>query len=174
MRRRQAAVLVPVYRDADGELQIVLIRRREGLIHGGQLAFPGGKREPHDRSACETALREAQEEIGLAPHAVQILQRLPQEITLSTGFRITPFLARVQPPGHWRYAKQEVSEVLQVGLGRLLHAEAQDERTEQLAGGGQATRPMAFYRIGRERLWGASYRILQPLVGRLAAGEWRL
>lgn len=170
---REAAVLVPVYRGADGELKIVLIRRCEGLVHGGQLAFPGGKREPSDRTPRETALRESHEEIGLAADAVRILQQLPVETTRTTGFSITPFLAQIRPPNDWHFDNQEVAEVLQAGLGNLLQADAHGEAIEYQPGC-QAPRRIAFYRIGQQRLWGATYRILRPLVARLTVGEWRL
>ena len=74
---KKAAVLVPIYRRDDGDLQLILIRRSSGGIHGDQLAFPGGKLEPRDRSMRETALRETQEEIGITSDKIQILAALP-------------------------------------------------------------------------------------------------
>jgi 8-oxo-dGTP pyrophosphatase MutT (NUDIX family) len=63
---REAAVLVPVYRAQDGELVVVLVRRGAGGVYGGQLALPGGQRDPGDVDLAATALREAEEELGLA------------------------------------------------------------------------------------------------------------
>jgi 8-oxo-dGTP pyrophosphatase MutT (NUDIX family) len=60
-----AAILIPVYRSKDGELHIVMILRNPGGIHGGQVAFPGGKHDPEDETMLDTALREAREELGL-------------------------------------------------------------------------------------------------------------
>ena len=68
-----AAVLVPVFRDLTGELHLVMIRRTAGGLHGGQLAFPGGRPESEDGSMLETAIRETQEEIGLGRDRIQIL-----------------------------------------------------------------------------------------------------
>jgi 8-oxo-dGTP pyrophosphatase MutT (NUDIX family) len=91
--RREAAVLVPVYRRQDGELMVVLIRRPQGGAHGGQLALPGGQRDPTDADLAATALREANEELGLTADHVELLAALPVVETSTTGFRIAPFLA---------------------------------------------------------------------------------
>src|SRR3954466_720202 len=92
---RDAGVLVPLYRDPAGDVRLIMIRRTEGGLHGGQLAFPGGVRDPGDASLRDTALREAEEEIGLDPDRVEVLAELPVMETRITGYRITPFLARV-------------------------------------------------------------------------------
>ena len=85
---RDSAVLVPVFRDAAGELQLVMVRRTAFGVHGGQLAFPGGKPEPTDTDLQATALREAFEEVHLPPAQVQVTggpayrgraQRLPHQ-----------------------------------------------------------------------------------------------
>ena len=73
---REAAVLVPVYRRSDGELIVVLVARVEGGVHGGQLALPG-ERDPADADLAASALREANEEIGLAGDRLAMLAALP-------------------------------------------------------------------------------------------------
>jgi len=169
--RQDAAVLVPLFRGRDGEVRLVIVRRAEGGLHGGQLAFPGGKPEPEDASMLDTAIREAEEEIGLARDAVEVLSALPVLETRTTGFRIAPFLARIRRPAHWRPAAGEIAEVLEVKLADLLRPDAHDEVVEQFP---TWSGPMkiAFYHVGPYRLWGASYRIFHPLLPRLAAGEW--
>ena len=76
-----AAVLIPVYRSQDGELHIVMILRNPGGVHGGQIAFPGGKRDPKDETMLDTALREVREELGLIVERSDVLAELPMEQT---------------------------------------------------------------------------------------------
>jgi 8-oxo-dGTP pyrophosphatase MutT (NUDIX family) len=84
--RRIAAVLVPVFRDEDGRLRIVLIVRSDRGLHGGQLALPGGKADDSDDSLLATALREAEEEVGLRAHQVEVLAALDPLETMATGW----------------------------------------------------------------------------------------
>jgi 8-oxo-dGTP pyrophosphatase MutT (NUDIX family) len=160
-----------VYRRDDGELYLVLIRRSEKGIHGGHLAFPGGKPDPEDRSMVDTALREAREEIGIAPETVEILEQLPVAETTTTGFRIFPFLARIVPPDIWQPQEREIAEVIEVRVRDLTRPEAHGETVEHFPTWPEPRR-ILFYRIGPYRLWGVTYRILQPLIPRLLAGEW--
>ena len=171
MTRRDSAVLVPVYRDADGALRVVLVVRGPGGIHGGQLAFPGGLREPTDATARETALREAFEEIGLEASRVTVLAELPPMDTRTSNFRITPILARIERPAEWRVAPREVAEVIEPRLDDLARPDMRGESVERFPTW-PAPRKIAFIRIGEHRLWGATYRILEPLLPRLVAGEW--
>jgi 8-oxo-dGTP pyrophosphatase MutT (NUDIX family) len=172
-KRREAAVLVPLFRDAAGVLRIVLVRRAAGGSHGGQLAFPGGMREARDASALEAALREAEEEIGLARSAVEVLTALPVVDTRTSGYRIAPFLARIRRPARWAPAPAEVAEVLEVGVDSLRRPEAQGESVETFPTWPGPQR-VSFIRVGEHRLWGASLRIVDPLLERLASGEWSL
>ena len=168
---RDAAVLVPLYRDDEGELRLVLIRRGEGGAHGGQLAFPGGKRDPGE-TLLETVLREVHEEVGLPSEAVQVLAELEPFETRSTGFRIHPFLAKVQRPKTWIVAADEVAEVLEPPLAAF---GPQSHATEEWQlEGWPRSHTISYYRIGEHHLWGATYRIFHPLLPRLRAGEWAL
>jgi 8-oxo-dGTP pyrophosphatase MutT (NUDIX family) len=171
--RRDAAVLIPVYRSADGHLHLVLVRRSDGGVHGGQLAFPGGKPDPADISMRETALREAHEEIGVSPELLDIIAELPAVETKTTGFRVVPFLARVIKPGQWRACEREVAEIVDVRLADLALPEAHGVTIEQFPTW-PAPQEVPFYRIGAYRLWGFSYRVLHPLLPRLLANEWRI
>lgn len=169
----ETAVLIPAYRDAAGELRLVLIRRAEGGIHGGQLAFPGGKMEAGDASLRETAIRETEEEIGLPRDLVTVLDELQRFDTLTTGFVITPFLARIQRPDAWRPDPREVAEVLEPSIVELTDPAAQDSEMRKFDSLPHPIR-IDFTRVHGHELWGATYRILQPLLPRLAAGEWPL
>ena len=167
-----SAVLAPVYRDPHGEIRLVLVVKGPGGRHGGQVAFPGGRREADDPDLLTTALREAEEEIGLRRNDVEILSELPVIETTSTGFRVAPFLGRLKgPPPVWRRQETEIAEILEVPLSTLADPSLSGEEMWQLPGwpGG---RRVAFYRIGHHKLWGVTYRIVEPLLPRLLAGEW--
>ena len=116
---RPAAVLVPVI-DRDNELTVLFTRRTDHLYdHAGQISFPGGRAEPHEESAVQTALRETEEEIGLAADRVEILGSLSEYVTV-TGYRVTPVVGLVRPPLELKPDDFEVAEIFEVPLGFLL------------------------------------------------------
>jgi len=166
-----AAVLIPVYRSQDGELHIVMILRNPGGVHGGQIAFPGGKHDPEDETMLDTALREVREELGLIVERNDVLAELPMEQTRTTGYRVFPFLARIAVPDRWQIAEREIAEIVDVKLTDLTRRDAHDKMIGRFPTWEKAQQ-VSFYRIGEHRLWGLSYRILQPVLARLAAGEW--
>ena len=165
----EAAVRAPVYRDGDGRLRMVLIRRGPRGVHGGQLALPGGRREPGDATLRETALRETEEEIGLEPAQVEVVAALPIVMTATTGFHIAPFLGRLlAPPAPWRRQELEIAEVIEVDVVELAGAHGEEEMHFP---SWPAPRRVPFYRVGEHKLWGATYRIVQPLLPRLLGGD---
>ena len=168
-----AAVLIPVYRSPDGELHIVMILRNPGGVHGGQIAFPGGKHDPEDETMLDTALREVREELGLIVERNDVLAELPMEQTRTTGYRVFPFLARIAVPDRWQIAEREITEIVDVKLTDLTRRDAHDKMIGRFPTWEKAQQ-VSFYRIGEHRLWGLSYRILQPVLGRLVAGAWRV
>jgi 8-oxo-dGTP pyrophosphatase MutT (NUDIX family) len=116
---RPAAVLVPVVNQANG-LTVLFTRRASHLNdHAGQISFPGGRSEPGDAGAAETALREAAEEIGLVAARVEVLGKLPEYVTV-TGYRVTPVVGLVTPPLDLRLDEFEVAEAFEVPLEFLL------------------------------------------------------
>ena len=165
------AVLIPVYRSQDGELHIVMILRNPGGVHGGQIAFPGGKHDPEDETMLDTALREVREELGLIVERNDVLAELPMEQTRTTGYRVFPFLARIAVPDRWQIAEREIAEIVDVKLTDLTRRDAHDKMIGRFPTWEKAQQ-VSFYRIGEHRLWGLSYRILQPVLARLVAGEW--
>ncbi|MGB7543564.1 MAG: CoA pyrophosphatase [Burkholderiales bacterium] len=116
---RSAAVLVPLVRRGDG-FTVLLTRRTAHLNdHAGQISFPGGRTEPGDASAAATALRETEEEIGLAGARVEVLGHLHEYLTV-TGYRVTPVVGLVTPPLDLRPDDFEVAEIFEVPLEFLL------------------------------------------------------
>ena len=114
-----AAVLVPLVPRKTG-LTVLLTQRTAHLRdHAGQISFPGGRCEEQDASPIETALREAQEEVGLSPDQVEVLGLLPEYRT-GTGFSITPVVGLVHPPLNLKLDDFEVAEAFETPLSFLL------------------------------------------------------
>lgn len=115
---RDAAVLITLL-DRGDDLSVVFTQRTSHLhAHAGQVSFPGGGREPQDESAVQTALREAQEEIGLDPSCVRVLGELDEYIT-RTGFRVRPVVGYVAAVPEWNPDPFEVEEIFDVPLAYL-------------------------------------------------------
>ena len=125
---RPSAVLVPLYRDPAGELRLVLVLRAPGGIHGSQLGLPGGRWEPEDGSLLETALREAEEEIGLSRDATRVLAELEPLETVVSDYLVHPFLATIVPPPEWRPAEGEIVAVVTPTVAALAAAETRAHR----------------------------------------------
>jgi 8-oxo-dGTP pyrophosphatase MutT (NUDIX family) len=161
-------VLVPLFLAADGEPHAVLTRRRADLRrHAGEISFPGGRRDPEDPDLRETALREAEEEIGLARAEVTVVGELPPTSTFMTGYLIHPFVGLISadrsPIGQrWRAAPLEVDAVLELPLSSLREGRTRT-RMER--------RGISFetdaYIVGEHLIWGATARILDDLYERL-------
>ena len=99
--RTKAAVLVPLY-EHEGALHAVFTRRRSDLrSHAGEISFPGGRRDKADADLLTTALREAEEEIGLPPDAVHVLGALAPTPTVATNFGVYPFVGLIEPGREW-------------------------------------------------------------------------
>src|SRR5256886_11416968 len=119
--RIDAAVLVPLYVQ-DGKLHAVFTRRREDLRrHAGEVSFPGGRQDVEDEEEDlrTTALREAEEEIGLPRDAVQLIGALTPTPTIATNYAIYPFVGLIEPGHRWLPSATEVAEVLELSLPAL-------------------------------------------------------
>jgi 8-oxo-dGTP pyrophosphatase MutT (NUDIX family) len=169
--QRIAAVLVPVFRDADGRLRLVLIVRTDRGLHGGQLALPGGKVDADDETLMATALREAEEEIGLDPAHVRVLEELEPVRSGPTDYEVHPFLARIPSGAQWELNPEEVDEVLTPAVEEMWNPEIRRELLftsthwpEGLLVDGIP--------VGDRVLWGMTLRLLDDVVPRLLAGEW--
>lgn len=164
-----AAVLVPLY-EAGGETWVVLIKRPETMSsHRGEIAFPGGKFDPgSDPDLRATALREAHEEIDLAPDTVEVVARLDGIGTVATRFTITPFVGFVRDLPELRASPGEVVRILHVRLSELLDpAVYREERWDTHT----VNFDVHFYDLEDETVWGATARILTGFLAHLAAGR---
>jgi 8-oxo-dGTP pyrophosphatase MutT (NUDIX family) len=155
-------VLVPLFL-LGGEPHAVFTRRRGDLRrHAGEISFPGGRRDPEDADLKDTALREAEEEIGLPHSQVDLLGELPPTSTFATNYVIHPFVGVIPAGIAWRLSAREVDEVLELPLDavRAARTKTQIER-----------RGMTFetdaYVVDGHVIWGATARILQHLLERL-------
>jgi 8-oxo-dGTP pyrophosphatase MutT (NUDIX family) len=156
---RDAAVLVGVS-DRGSGASILLTRRTDHLsAHAGQVAFPGGKIDPDDAGPVEAALREAEEEIGLSPAAVEPLGLLDPYIS-NSGYRIVPVVALVSPGAPLRPNPDEVADVFEVPLAFLMTPE--NHLLESRPWRGQDRRYYAMPYEGR-RIWGVTAGIIRLL-----------
>ena len=163
---RTAAVLVP-FVDLPDPL-LVLTRRAEHLPnHPGQVSFPGGAAEQDDATAVETALREAEEEIGLAPDAAQPIGFLDRMDTVS-DYRVLPVVALVRPPVHWRPDAREVAEVFtvpaSVALDRSRYEVFEYERDGQV-------HDVHVMHWEDRKIWGVTAGMLINLIARLEQAD---
>jgi 8-oxo-dGTP pyrophosphatase MutT (NUDIX family) len=159
---RPAAVLVPVV-DRPTPTVILTLRTADLASHAGQIAFPGGKIDPDDASPLGAALREAQEEIGLAPALVEPLGYLDLYLTFS-GFRIVPTVARVAPGYALNLNKSEVSEAFEVPLPFLMGPQNHQRHSRDWKG---ITRQYYAMPYEDRYIWGVTAGILRNLYERL-------
>lgn len=161
MKLRDAAVLIGIVED--DEAHVILTKRQDSLRkHSGQIAFPGGKVDG-DESAELAAIREAEEEIGLGRHFIDVIGTLPQ-IPVMSGFRITPVLATVRPGFELRPNPDEVEHVFQVPLSFLMNPDNHEQDSWERAG---AFRRFYVMPYGDWRIWGITAGIIRSVYERL-------
>jgi len=157
-------VLVPIVAHPKG-LTVLFTKRTVHLkAHSGQVSFPGGRAEPSDPTPEFTALRESQEEIGLAPEKIEILARLPDYIT-RTGFQVTPVVGLLTPPLELVPDPREVEDVFEVPLAFLLDPANHLRESREING-----RTVGYYemRFGPRVIWGATAGMIVNLYRQLA------
>ena len=160
--RIDAAVLVPLY-EHDDDVHAVFTRRREDLRrHAGEISFPGGRQDHGDEDLVTTALREAEEEIGLPPDAVEVLGALQPTPTIATNYAIYPFVGRIESGHTWKPSAGEVAEVLEFSLSDLRAGYGR----KRLLRRGVPFRTDV-YCVGDNLIWGATARILGDLLDRV-------
>jgi 8-oxo-dGTP pyrophosphatase MutT (NUDIX family) len=160
--RTDAGVLVPLYLEG-GELHAVFTKRREDLRrHPGEISFPGGRYEEGEADLIATALREAEEEIGLPPASVEVVGALQPTPTIATGYAIYPFVGLIEPGITWTLSAREVAQVLELSLREL--RDGYERR--RLIRRGIPIRTDT-YVVGDQLIWGATARILADLFDRI-------
>jgi 8-oxo-dGTP pyrophosphatase MutT (NUDIX family) len=158
---KDAAVLVPLHGDP---LTAVFTERRADLRrHAGEISFPGGRQDEPDEDLRTTALREADEEIGLRASEVELVGALPPVGTFVTGYRIYPFVGRIPPGRVWTIQESEVAQVLEFSLPELV---AGHEMKRLIRKGVPIKTPT--YTVDGHLIWGATGRIVESLLERLA------
>jgi 8-oxo-dGTP pyrophosphatase MutT (NUDIX family) len=161
--QKDAAVLVPLYVQ-DGELHAVFTKRRDDLRrHAGEISFPGGRQDEPDEDLRFTALREAEEEIGLPTSAVQLIGALPPTGTFVTDYKIHPFVGMIKAGTVWELQPTEVEVVLEFSLPALVRGHAM----KRLIKKGVPFRTPT-YTVEGNLIWGATARIVENLLERVS------
>jgi 8-oxo-dGTP pyrophosphatase MutT (NUDIX family) len=161
---RPAAVLVPVV-DRSEPTVLFTVRTQELASHAGQVAFPGGKIDAEDESPVAAALREAREEIGLAPGLIEPLGYLDLYLTFS-GFRILPTVARIRPDYALTLNPREVTEIFEVPLSFLMTPANLQRRSRDWKG---ISREYYAIPFGDRYIWGITAGIVRNLYDRVCA-----
>jgi len=155
-----AAVLVPLFKKGDGCHLLFTKRSDQVKHHKGEISFPGGVVDEEDLELISTALREADEEIGLKKGDVQILGILDDIVTI-TEFIVTPIVGLFPYPYPFKVSEVEIAELIEVPLSSLLHEECFSER--EIIRGGQKEVVYA-YQYEKHIIWGATARILKQFL----------
>jgi 8-oxo-dGTP pyrophosphatase MutT (NUDIX family) len=161
---KPAAVLVPII-DRSEPTVLFTVRTQDLASHAGQVSFPGGKIDPDDESPVAAALREAKEEIGLAPSLIEPLGYLDLYLTFS-GFRILPTVARVQRDFSLTLNPREVTEIFEVPLGFLMTPANLQRRSREWRG---ISREYYAIPFGDRYIWGITAGIVRNLYDRIYA-----
>ena len=159
-QHRRACVLVPLVRDG-AHWSILFSRRSENLAaHSGQIAFPGGAVEEGETLAA-AAVREAQEEVGIAPERVELIGRLDDLITANSGFLVAPFVGVIHERIEYVLQESEVDEVFEVPVDALLTPSQPEVRYVTYR---RKRYPAYFYRHLDYEIWGLTGRILKTFL----------
>jgi 8-oxo-dGTP pyrophosphatase MutT (NUDIX family) len=164
--KTDAAVLVPLYEGGDGLVGVFTERRDDLRRHAGEISFPGGRQDYPDEDLRQCALREAEEEIGLAPADVELVGALPPVGTFVTSYRVFPFVGLIEPGHQWNPAEAEVAQVLELPLRDLVEGY---ESKRLLRRGVPIKTPT--YTVDDHFVWGATARMLESLLTRLSRSE---
>ncbi|MCH7790092.1 MAG: CoA pyrophosphatase [Acidobacteria bacterium] len=158
----RSAVLALLY-ERSGEPHLLLTRRSEHLrSHTSEIAFPGGRAEAGDRSLWHTALRECQEEVGLAPEAVEKVGALDTFVTVGSNSLVHPFVGTAPTPRGLVADPGEVAAILEVPIAELLHPDSWREELWPMPD--DTMRPMTFFELHGDTVWGATAAMVRQLL----------
>ncbi|RNL80130.1 NUDIX hydrolase [Nocardioides marmorisolisilvae] len=156
-----AAVLIPIFEGDRGPVIVYTERSADLRKHAGEISFPGGRQDPGE-TLLQTALREAEEEIGLPRDSVEIVDELDPIGTFVSGFRVFPFVGRIPAGSTWTPHPVEVAAVLELPLVDVRAG----HRFERLWSKGVPVRTDT-YTVDGHLIWGATARITRQLLDRL-------
>ncbi|MDP2968392.1 MAG: CoA pyrophosphatase [Deltaproteobacteria bacterium] len=163
----RAAVLVPLF-NKEGSCHLLLTKRTDQVkYHKGEISFPGGMVDEDDLSLEKTALREANEEIGLKESDVQIIGVLDDIVTI-TQFIVTPFVGLFPYPYPFKTSPVEIAELIEVPLSFLLTEENFNEREITRMGRKEI---IYAYQYGEHTIWGATARILKQFLDLITSSK---
>ena len=164
---KPASVLVPVMRRRDGLRLLLTVRSAELRSHKGQISFPGGRREDSDATAAAAAVREAEEETGIPPSAVEVIGYLDDYPT-TTRYMVTPVVGLVEDVAEVRPCAREVAEIFEVPLPFVLDPGSFERKVLSRDG---LNVPFFELNYGSYRIWGATAGMLWNLSQKFAAHE---
>ncbi len=159
----EAAVLIPIIAHSDGPSVLMTVRTHQLKDHAGQVAFPGGRRDPGDVSPEATALRETEEEVAIPRTAIRSIGRLAPYNT-RTGYRVIPIVGIIEPPIAPRPEPTEVEEIFEVPLKFLLDRQNHQRHSHDVAGTSREFYAMPY---GRFYIWGATAGMIVSLADTL-------
>lgn len=151
-----SAVLIPMLKDRDAYSLLFTKRPRTMKRHAGQISFPGGIYEKSDRYTQMTAIRETCEELGLNQKNIKILGRL-DDLTIRTGYLVTPFVGLIYPPNEINVNKNEIEEIITIPITDLMKISPRIKIIE-------STYPIYYYDYRNHVIWGATARILKNFL----------
>jgi len=157
-----AAVLIPIFGHPEQPGLVFTERRSDLRRHPGEISFPGGRQDDDETDLRLTALREAEEEIGLPGRVVEIVGALQPTPTIATNYAVYPFVGLIEPGHEWQPSATEVAEVLELPLRALRDGY---ERRRLLRRGVPFRTDV--YVVGDDVIWGATARMVGDLLDRL-------
>jgi len=158
----QAAVLIPLF-EREGEAWLLLTRRTSAMEHhGGEISFPGGRRDPGDPDLLATALRETNEEMGISPADVVVFGQLDDFLSIH-NYRVTPFAGSFAAPYAYRADPREIAEVIELPLAAFLAPGVWHQESWTHQG---RLHPVDFFHVGGQVVWGLTAAILRQFLRR--------